>query len=194
VIVLAMVLLIFGQAIGEYMLKFMNYPQGFELIWVILKYAIPLLAMIGVFTFLYWMTPNRKLSFREVIPGAIFTTAGWIVTSLLFQFYINNFGNYTKTYGSLGGVIALLIWLYISSNIIILGGEINATLAHGRDGVERELGKQYGSPLPWFKRLMASAKQGQKDATSEKHAVTGRSRDGGKARKNDKSLGQSTYS
>jgi membrane protein len=62
----------------------------------------------------------------------------------------------------------LLIWLYISSNIIILGGEINATLAYNRDGRFKPEGKQFGPPTPWFKRLLVSAKQGGKDATSDK--------------------------
>lgn len=129
VILLTMLLLIFGKGFGEYLFQFLNYPEGFLTIWSILKYVISIAAMIGVFILLYWIVPCRKHRFREVVPGALFSTFGWIATSLVFQFYINNFGNYTKTYGSLGGIIVLLIWLYISSILIMLGGEINAAMA-----------------------------------------------------------------
>jgi membrane protein len=150
VILMSVFLLIFGKSIGEYLFKWMNYPDGFELIWGILKYAIPLIALMAVFTLLYWITPNRRLTFKEVLPGAIFTTLGWIISSLLFSFYVNQFGNYTKTYGSLGGVIVLLIWLYLSSIIIIFGGEINATLAFSKDGKSKRECKKFGIDIPFF--------------------------------------------
>ena len=70
--------------------------------------------------------PNRKLKFNNVIVGTIFTTVSWVTTSLLFSFYINNFENYGEVYGSLGGVIALISWLYISALTILIGGELNA--------------------------------------------------------------------
>lgn len=131
-IMLAIVMLIFGKVIGEFLFDWLGWPAGFGLIWGTLKYVVPIAFMIVVFSLLYWVVPNRNILFKTAIPGALFATFGWIATSLLFQFYINNFGNYSQTYGSIGGIIVLLIWLYISSNIIILGGEINATLAGGR--------------------------------------------------------------
>ncbi|WP_336785817.1 YihY/virulence factor BrkB family protein [Paenibacillus sp. MMO-177] len=131
-ILLAIVLLIFGEVIGEFLFDWFDSPVGFELIWGILKYVVPISFMIVVFSLLYWIVPNRKIRFKTAVPGALFATFGWIASSLLFQFYINNFGNYSKTYGSIGGIIILLIWLYISSNIIILGGEVNAALAGGQ--------------------------------------------------------------
>lgn len=62
----------------------------------------------------------------------MFSTIGWIITSILFSIYVNQFSDFTKTYGSLGGVMILLIWLYISSIIILVGGEINALLFNRR--------------------------------------------------------------
>jgi membrane protein len=88
--------------------------------------------MILIFSLMYRFIPSirngRKINLKHAIPGAVFTTLGWIVTSSIFSYYVNNFGNYSKTYGSLGGIVILLIWLYLSSIIIILGGEINATI------------------------------------------------------------------
>lgn len=148
VIMLVMVMLIFGKAIGEYLFQWMNYPDGFQLIWGILKYVIPIAAMAAAFSLLYWIVPSRRLKFKEVLPGAVFATFGWIITSLAFQFYMNNFGNYTKTYGSLGGMIILLIWLYISSILIILGGEINATLASAKINPPQSNGVRHSFRFP----------------------------------------------
>lgn len=151
VIILVMLMLIFGHAIGEFLFRLLSFPDGFEPIWAVMKYVVPLAAMVCVFMLLYWITPNRKMNLKEVIPGAVFASIGWIVTSFLFSIYVNQFGNYTKTYGSLGGVIVLLIWLYLSSIIIILGGEINATIAFGRQGIKKKPAKKYGLQLPFFK-------------------------------------------
>lgn len=152
VMMLALGMLIFGRAIGEYVFNLIALPNYFESVWGIIKYIVPIAAMILFFIFLYYTAPNRKMTIKEVIPGAIFTTLGWIITSLLFAFYVNNFGNYSRTYGSIGGIIALLLWLYISSVIIILGGEINAALAYLKSGKTRNRNKNYGSDwLPFAK-------------------------------------------
>jgi membrane protein len=108
--------------------------------------------MFIVFIFLYQIAPNRRLSIRDVIPGALFTSLGWIVTSVLFAFYVNHWGTYTKIYGSIGGIIVLLIWLNISSIIILLGGEINATLSFIREGKIKQSCKKFTLSLPFFKK------------------------------------------
>ena len=69
-----------------------------------------------------------KTKLRSVLPGALFTSIIWLVGSFLFGWYISNFGNYNKTYGSLAGIIILFLWLYITSFIIIIGAEINAII------------------------------------------------------------------
>jgi membrane protein len=154
VILLAFVLLIFGQGIGEHLFRFLRFPDNFDTIWNVIKYTIPLMMMIIVFIFLYQILPNRRLTVREVIPGSIFTCLGWIITSLLFAFYVNHFGSYTRTYGSIGGVIVLLVWLYLSSIIILLGGEVNATLAFLRDGKNKPDCKKYSLSfsIPFLKK------------------------------------------
>ena len=132
VVIVSILLLVLGGWVGEQLFLLLNSPKGFHQLWNFLQYGIPLLVMVIVFTSLYWFAPNRKISVKEALPGAVFTSIGWITTSLLFSIYVSRFGEYTKTYGSLGGVIVLLIWLYISSMIILIGGEINATLSSRR--------------------------------------------------------------
>ena len=81
-----------------------------------------------LFTILYSVAPNVKTKLKSVLPGAIFTSVIWLLGSFAFGFYISNFGNYSKTYGSIAGIIILLIWLYLTSFIIIIGAEINAII------------------------------------------------------------------
>ncbi|AOZ94434.1 YihY/virulence factor BrkB family protein [Paenibacillus crassostreae] len=132
VILLSTLLLVFGSWLKDQVFHLFPIPYIFYQLWNLVQYALPLLIMIIVFTMLYWIAPNRKMSTREALPGAIFTTFGWITTTGLFSIYVNQFGDFTRTYGSLGGVMVLLTWLYISSMIILVGGEINATLVYRR--------------------------------------------------------------
>jgi membrane protein len=75
---------------------------------------------------LYRVAPCREQRFRWVAPGALAFAAGWVVASGVFTFYISNFGSYNRTYGSLAAVIILLVWLYWSSFLLLLGGQLNA--------------------------------------------------------------------
>ena len=82
---------------------------------------------------LVYATPNVKLrGFKWVTPGSVFALVVWILASAAFAFYVANFGSYDKTYGTLGGVIAFLTWLWISNIAILLGAELNAEIERGR--------------------------------------------------------------
>ncbi|OKP80743.1 ribonuclease [Paenibacillus helianthi] len=128
VVLLSILLLVLGSWLKTQVFLLVDLPYGFQKIWDLLQYAVPLFIMFIVFTLLYWIAPSRRLRLKEVMPGAMFATLGWIITSTLFSIYVNQFSSFTETYGSLGGVTVLLIWLYISSIIILAGGEINAIL------------------------------------------------------------------
>ncbi|MBZ4645396.1 MAG: YihY/virulence factor BrkB family protein [Clostridia bacterium] len=143
VILLSFILLIFGQQIGIYLAKWLGMAGFFHAIWDTLRYIIMLLIMVLIFAAFYRYIPNRRLMWKEVIPGAIFATIGWILISLGFAYYVNNFGNYSRIYGSIGGAIVLLIWLFFSAMVILMGGELNATLAFDREGKEKPHGKRY---------------------------------------------------
>ena len=134
VILISLAMLIFGQMIGDKLFKFFQYPAHFRSTWDLGTNLIPLLILFTVFIFIYRRIPIQYVSFREAIPGATFSTLGWVITSILFAYYVNNFANYTKIYDSIGGIIVLLIWLYISSIITLFGGEINAALSKLRNG------------------------------------------------------------
>lgn len=131
-IVMVFITLVVGELLGKWIFTIIGNEILFLNLWQYLRFIIPILYMIIIFALMYKYTPStnreNKIKFKSTLFGSIFSTLGWIIASILFSYYVNNFGNYAVTYGSLGGVIVFLIWLYIISMIIILGGEINATL------------------------------------------------------------------
>lgn len=124
---------IFGQIIYVNIMSYLGIGNSsFDKIWSLAKNAIPLAYMLITFILLYKFSPSKSrenmVTIKSVLPGSIFSTLGLIIASLGFNFYVSNFGNYSITYGSLGGIIVFLIWLYLLSTIILVGAEINATL------------------------------------------------------------------
>ena len=113
----------------------MGAKSLFYSIWSFLRYGITFGLLLTTFYLIYRYLPNRKLTGNHVLAGTIFTTVGWIGASLLFSFYVNNFGSYATVYGSLGGMFALIFWLYISTLIFLLGGAINAICSDRDDAI-----------------------------------------------------------
>ncbi|MEH7083168.1 YihY/virulence factor BrkB family protein [Neobacillus drentensis] len=126
VLILAIVLPVFGREIGIFLFSQLGYTTEFIKLWNTLSWLVSAIILFLIFTGLYWIAPNVKLKCRSAFPGAAFATIGWIVSSIGLTFYVGNISNYSLTYGSIGAIIVLMIWLYISAFIIILGGEINA--------------------------------------------------------------------
>ena len=136
-IIFSFVLLIFGGVIKRQLIDGMELKPIYQGIWDTGRYIFISMVILLVFIGLYRFTPSRKMTWREVIPGAIFSTLGWLGASLAFAYYVDNFGNYSKFYGSIGGVVILLIWLYFSAVILLLGGELNAALAYTRESKDK---------------------------------------------------------
>ena len=86
---------------------------------------IVLLDLFVMLAFMYYFVPNRKMKWRNVLPGTVFSVVGWIILTLGFSFYINHFGRYSLIYGSLGAIIVLMLWLYLVGILLVLGGELN---------------------------------------------------------------------
>jgi membrane protein len=100
--------------------------------WDIAKWPVLLILVSLMLALLYWASPNAKQGFRWVSAGGIVAVIGWLIASGLFTVYVANFGHYNKVYGSIAGVIVLLIWLWISNIAVLLGAEFNAELERGR--------------------------------------------------------------
>jgi membrane protein len=102
-------------------------------VWSIVKWPVLVILVSLMFSILYWASPNAKTGgFRWVSPGGIFAVVLWVAASAAFALYLANFADYNKTYGTLGGAIAFLVWLWISNQAILLGAELDAELERGR--------------------------------------------------------------
>jgi membrane protein len=103
-------------------------------VWNIGKWPVLLLIVTLLISTLYWFAPNvRQPKFRWFTVGGAVALLTWILASAAFGFYVSHFSSYNKTYGSLGAIIAFLVWLYISNCAILLGAEINAEIERGRE-------------------------------------------------------------
>jgi membrane protein len=119
-------------------------------VWNIAKWPVLVLMVMLMLAVLYWPAPNAKQpGFRWVSPGAVLAVIIWIVASAAFAFYVANFGSYNKTYGTLAGVIAFLVWMWITNLAVLFGAEVNAELERSREleagvpGAEEEIQAPY---------------------------------------------------
>lgn len=125
----ATALIVFGQPLGDALRD--NLPLGgaFVVVWTIARWALALVALMSLFATFYYLAPNRDSPhWAWVSPGGVLATAIWLGASLAFSFYVSSFGSYAETYGSLAGVVVLLLWLYLSALAVMIGGELNAEL------------------------------------------------------------------
>ncbi|MFF5173052.1 YihY/virulence factor BrkB family protein [Micromonospora sp. NPDC000089] len=102
-------------------------------LWKIAKWPVLAMVMMALLSLLFWIAPNvRQPRFRWLTPGGAVALLAWVLASFGFGLYVANFGSYDVTYGSLGAVIAFLVWLYLSNCALMFGVEINAELQRGR--------------------------------------------------------------
>lgn len=124
------IFIIMGQVLTEAIVTFFKITNFSTQLWGMVRVSITLGFIFLVISFIYIYFPNLKprLKFKDVIYGSLFSTFLWLGGSFLFAFYVNNFSNYTLIYGSITGIIVFLLWLFISSIILLTGAEINALL------------------------------------------------------------------
>lgn len=129
IILIALLLPVFGQQILNLVMTYLTIDWHLGRVWTFVRWIMPPLLIWVLLLLMYWIVPNTnpRIKFFSVWPGAIFSTVGWLALTYGFSFYINNFGNYSATYGSIGGVIILMLWLYFTGMILIFGGIINST-------------------------------------------------------------------
>lgn len=134
VFLVALILPVFGKEIGIWLFANFGLREEFIHVWNMLRWLISILILFIVFLGLYWIAPNKKLTCISGLPGSVFATAGWVIVSIGFSYYVSNIASYTATYGSIGAIIVLMLWLYLSAYIIIIGGEINAYFSEKKAG------------------------------------------------------------
>jgi membrane protein len=135
IILIAVLLLVFGPPIGRGIADLFGLGSVFEVVWNIVRWPVALFFMMLTVALLYYFAPDAGQPFRWITPGGFIGVLLWVLASVVFRFYVSNFGSYDETYGSIGAVIVLLLYLYISSLTILFGAELNATLVRMKEEI-----------------------------------------------------------
>jgi len=142
-VIAATVLLIFGPQLGTWLATSVGLGDVFAAAWNVARWVIILGCLIVALAALYYFAPDVQQQWRWITPGSVCAVIGWILASLGFAYYVNNFGSYNATYGSIGAVIVLLTWMYATGFFILVGGELNSEIEHvalsGKNPGERTL-------------------------------------------------------
>ena len=122
------IVLAYGNIIVDEILKisvFQKISSHIYFIFMLLKWPIAFILIFWLLKIIYTISPDKKISSKYMNNGALFTTIGWIITTAIYSYYVSNLANYTLFYGSISGIIAMMIWIYILSYIFVMGIAIN---------------------------------------------------------------------
>tara|TARA_B110000444_G_scaffold179548_1_gene168324 strand:+ start:3182 stop:4078 length:897 start_codon:yes stop_codon:yes gene_type:complete len=132
ILIFTIALIIFGQFIINYLIEYEFINSNEKILFNLAKWFILIsMLFLGIST-IFNLGPSLKNKWRTFSPGAIFSTVFIIVTSLGFTYYIDNFGQYNKIYGSIGTLIIILLWIYFNAIILLTGFEINASIINAK--------------------------------------------------------------
>jgi membrane protein len=129
-VILSLTLVLYGPNIGAWVAEFVGLSHAFIWAWNLFQWPAVIVLMLFVVGTIYYVCPDIKQDWDWISPGAVFAVAMWLIVSLAFKAYVDNFGNFNKVYGSIAGVIVLMLWLYWSGMVLLVGGEINAEIKH----------------------------------------------------------------
>ena len=127
--VFILIVLAYGNILLEYILKLKfltKLKNDIYLIFLLLRWPISFLLFFAILKVLYTLAPDKKISSKYMNKGALFTTVGWILATLIYSYYVTMIADYTVFYGSLSGIIIMMIWIYVLSFIFVMGIAINA--------------------------------------------------------------------
>ena len=127
-IIFSTALVLAGEHIAAGVANLLGMGELFTTGWIIVQWPLIVLCMLVAVTAIYYVSPDVDQDWRWVIPGSLVAVVLWVVVSLGFKLYIENFGNYNVAYGSLSGAIVLILWFYLSGIVLLIGGELNAEI------------------------------------------------------------------
>ncbi len=139
----ALGLVVFGPELGVAVADVVGLSFVFQLVWTIVQWPVLIFIVMFAFALVYYYAPDVEQRFKWISPGSIVAVAAWLVFSLLFALYVDNFGSYNAAYGSLAGIIILMLYIYYSSFIMLIGAELNQVIEEhipeGKDEGEKTL-------------------------------------------------------
>lgn len=129
-IIISVALVLVGPQVADWLAGQLGLGSTFAWAWKILQWPLVFALVALALALIYYFAPDVEQDFVFLTPGSVLATALWLLASLGFRFYVVNFGSYNETYGAVGGVMVLLLWLYISGLVVIIGAEMNAEIEH----------------------------------------------------------------
>ena len=148
IVLTATVVMLFGSQIVAWVGDRLGLAETTRTVWMVLQYLLALGLLVALAFGIFYFLPNVKhQDWRHVLAGAVLATVFWIVVTLAFRFYVQNFGNYNKTYGTIGGVIVMLTWMYLTMVVMLSAGEVVSELHQGTAAVEPRRGATYAGRI-----------------------------------------------
>jgi len=144
-------LVLAGPQLAEAIAGRVGFGAAFEWTWKILQWPVVFALVAMAFGLVYYFAPDVDQDFVFLTPGSVAATVLWLFGSLGFRLYVVNFGSYNETYGAIGGIMVLLLWLYMSGLCVIIGAEMNAEIEHAS-----EYGKAAGEKTPGQRKAIGA--------------------------------------
>ena len=130
-IISALILVLYGGRLAEFLAGNFGFDQAFLIAWKVAQWPIALAFMVLAFALIYYFAPDvREQKWAWLTPGAAIGVTLWLLVTFGFRTYLHYFDSYSKTYGALGAVIVLMLWLYLTGAAILIGGELNSEIEH----------------------------------------------------------------
>jgi len=132
-----------GPQVMAWLASQIGLEQVLVVVWNWLRWPVAILLLMLAVALIYYATPDVEQEFRFITPGSVVAVIVWLAASVGFGIYVQNFANYNATYGSIGAIIVLLLYFYITAAVLLLGAELNAVIEHlsmeGKDEGEKEI-------------------------------------------------------
>ena len=153
-------LIVAGPWLADVLGRQFGLAQVFTMTWTVLQWPVVFLLASTGFGLVYYFAPDAEQEWVWITPGAVAATVLWLVASLVFRFYVVNFGNFDEAYGTLGAIILTLLWFYITGLVMVIGAELNAEIERASPWVQNPGPKIMGqkkrvgvaASRDWFKR------------------------------------------
>jgi membrane protein len=151
-VLVAFTLVVAGPELAETVAARRGLGPLFAWTWKILQWPLVFLLISEGFAFVYYLAPDAEQRWPWILPGAHLATALWLLVSLGFRFYVTHFGQFNKMYGTIGGVIVMLLWFYLSGLVLLFGAELNSEIEHASPYGKAEGEKVPGEHRGWLFR------------------------------------------
>lgn len=168
-ILVSMTLIIAGPTLAERVANWMHLGPAFVWTWKILQWPLVFALVATAIALVYYYAPDAEQDWVWITPGSVLATILWVLVSLGFKFYLSRFGSYNETYGTIGGVMVLMLWFYLSSVAILIGAELNAEIEHASP-----YGKAPGERAPGEKKKIGPAAQREYEERRERGEIPAR--------------------